>query len=126
MITLKALMSDPQYIALIARFGELDFVTRHHAVCADGFTLSIQASDTHRSTPSGNEDAPWAKLELGYPSEIEPLLEPYSEKPGSWDTVYNYVPWEVVEQVVAKHGGIADVSRSRTKEGIMSAKETGS
>ena len=46
-------------------------------------------------------------MELGYPSEPDELIEEYAE---DWDdltdTVYGYVPIEIVDKLLEKHGGI--------------------
>lgn len=75
---------------------------RNRAVCADGFTISIQASRGHYCTPRGDKaDGEYTTLELGYPSKREETLEKYRE-----DTIYPWVPIEAVEQVIENHGGI--------------------
>ena len=76
--------------------------------CNDGFSISIQASACHYCNPRATFEGPYTELELGYPSCSEELLIPYMEdncyKPE--DTVYPYVPVEVVDKVIKKHGGI--------------------
>ena len=81
--------------------------------CNDGFSISIQASLCHYCEPRRTFEGPYTEVELGYPSCSEELLIPYMEddycKPE--DTVYSYVPVEVVDKVIKKHGGIVyDVS----------------
>ena len=59
----------------------------------------------------------YSEVEIGYPSEHEPLLEEYAEtifEDGFidyTDTVYPYVPVKVVDNVLKKHGGI-DINKS--------------
>ena len=74
--------------------------------CAGGLELSVQASSTHYCTPR-NSAGPWTAVEIGFPSEqVEEFME-YAENPDApTDTVYGYVPVEVVEAVINKHGGI--------------------
>jgi hypothetical protein len=75
--------------------------------CADGFTMSIQASKYHYCIPR-NDAGPYTHVEIGFPSEVEPLLMPYAQdKDNPTDTAYGYVPKEIVEQVVFKHENIA-------------------
>ncbi len=75
--------------------------------CADGFTLSVQASEWTYCEPRDNT-GPWSRVEVGFPSEPEPLLMEWCEDPGRpTETVYGYVPIEVVQQVILKHGGRA-------------------
>lgn len=77
-------------------------LVRPHAKCKDGFSISIQASVFHYCTPRrGLKDCEYTHLELGYLSEYEEALEKYRE-----GTIYPYVPMKLVEDVIAKHGGI--------------------
>ena len=74
--------------------------------CTDGFVISVQASDNHRSTPQ-NLDGPYLEVEAGFPSEAEPDLVPYAEDVGDLTgTVYNYVPIGVILNIINKHGGV--------------------
>jgi|688.fasta_scaffold180697_3 hypothetical protein len=75
-------------------------------ICKDGFSMSVQASETHYCDPRQNE-GPWCEVEVGYPSAEEPLLFQYAETQGEWTkTVYPYTPIHVLAQVVERHGGI--------------------
>lgn len=89
--------------------------------CADGFTMSVQASSFHYCTPRIDNAAFYTAYEVGYPSAEEPLLLPYIERRYNYDgdgdgdgeditdptdTVYCCVPVEVVAQVIRKHGGL--------------------
>jgi hypothetical protein len=79
-----------------------------HIECADGLILSVQASSTHYATPRINH-GPYTHVEVGYPSEPVEELMPYAEDGDCpTQTVYGYVPVEVVEQVIESHGGIAN------------------
>jgi hypothetical protein len=85
---------------------------RSKLVCADGFTVSVQASQYHYCTP--REDDPehgYISVEVGFPS-VRP--EPWE---GTWEdlaenrddptgTVYGWVPVETVEALLESHGGI--------------------
>ena len=76
-------------------------------VCADGFNLSVQASETYYCKPRDN-DGPYTHVEIGFPSDVEPELMPYVEDvERPLDTVYAQVPIEVVLAVINKHGGLA-------------------
>ena len=77
--------------------------------CADGFTISVQAHDFAYCTPRQNE-GPHTHMEGGFPSMIpgEELLA-YMEGDDfkdPCDTVYPYVPREVFERELERHGGI--------------------
>ena len=74
--------------------------------CADGFSLSVQAGESIYCSPRSNM-GPWVEVEVGFPSVVEPLLFEYAESPGRWtDTVYPYVPIELVTSVIEVHGGV--------------------
>ena len=82
--------------------------------CKDSFTISVQARDGAYCTPREDyPDTPYTNVECGYPSSkptTEALLK-YAECFGSHgytDTVYGYVPIEVVQAELDTHGGIVD------------------
>lgn len=77
--------------------------------CADGLSLSVQAGSTAYCAPR-NGTGPWTQVEVGFPSErIEELME-YAEDPNEpTETVYGWVPIEIVEAVIEQHGGFAGV-----------------
>lgn len=81
---------------------------RSRIQCNDGFSISIQASSFHYCNPRRTFEGPYTELELGYPSCSEELLMPYIENDSREpeDTVYPYVPVEVVDEMIQKHGGI--------------------
>ena len=72
---------------------------RPEATFADGFKMSIQASDDHYCQKA--DDGSYASVEIGFPSSSEPLLNDYGD-----GEVYGYVPLTVVDAIIAKHGGI--------------------
>lgn len=75
--------------------------------CADGLTISVQASDGHYCDPRENV-GPWRTVEIGYPSEVVAEILPWVEDPENpTDTVYGWVPVDVVDAVIAAHGGFA-------------------
>jgi hypothetical protein len=72
----------------------------------DGFTMSVQAGSHSYSTPR-EMVGEYEELEVGFPSECEPLLEEYAEDSADLtETVYGYVPAEVILEVIEKHGGL--------------------
>ena len=74
--------------------------------CVDGFSMSVQASYSHYCSPR-NDHGPWATVEVGFPSHKCDDLMPYAENADApCDTVYGWVPVEVVEKVIADHGGV--------------------
>lgn len=85
-------------------------VVRDLTICKDGFTLSIQASNSHYCKPyNAVTDEDYTHFEVGYPSDEEPLLLPYKETADNdYRCVYPFVPKEVIEQIVEKHGGTVE------------------
>ena len=80
--------------------------------CADGFSVSVQGHpgaycSPERETPG----VPRTHVELGYPSEADPLLNEWCEdRERPTDTVYGHVPAEVVAALITKHGGLVTPS----------------
>lgn len=82
------------------------FIMRPRIICNDGFNMSVQAGYTLYSTPRTNENM-FSSCEIGFPSKKENLIMEYAEEPRKpLNTVYGYVPIEVIEEVIGKHGGI--------------------
>ena len=74
-------------------------------ICKDGFSLSVQVGELMYCTPRSDK-GPWNEVEVGFPSEKDDNLLPYAESPNKPEnTVYPYVPIELVESVMLKHGG---------------------
>lgn len=79
---------------------------RPQIVCKDGFAMSVQGSDGHCCTPRTNGYY-YSHVEVGYPSEEEILLMEYAKGASSpTQTVYGWVPVEIVDKIIEKHGGI--------------------
>ena len=77
-------------------------------ICADGFTMSVQADDGKYCEPKC-DSGPYISAEVGFPSHYDLHLQPYAEDPGSpTETVYGWVPAAVVRMVIDAHGGIID------------------
>ncbi len=77
--------------------------------CADGFSMSVQARETLYCTPRVNNAPSYSEVEVGFPSAPEELLMDYCEEPQNpTETVYAYVPVQVVTNVIAKHGGMVE------------------
>jgi len=78
-------------------------------VCADGFKMSVQAHGGSYCTPRMSGADKYTEVEVGFPSQAEEMLMKYAEEPSHpTQTVYAYVPVQVVTNVLAKHGGIVD------------------
>ena len=75
--------------------------------CADGFSMSVQASSHNYCSPRVDNAPSYDEVEVGFPNSYEPLLTSYAEdKENYTGTVYGWVPVGVVTMVCAKHGGI--------------------
>lgn len=79
---------------------------RPRLFCNDGFSISVQASKFHYCSPRLDGAQDYEKVELGYPSNEDELINDYAEDDNYTRTVYSYVPIEVVEKLIEKHGGI--------------------
>ena len=94
-----------------------------HIVCEDGFSMSVQVGYSLYSKPKKVAKR-YSEVEIGYPSEHEPLLEEWAEtifEDGSIDytnTVYPYVPVKIVDKVLKRHGGIDLTETLRRSEGL--------
>ena len=85
---------------------ENEYPMKPQIICNDGFKMSVQGSRTHYSTPRSNLDF-YSNMEIGYPSEkVEEFMEYVEDKDKPTDTVYGYVPSDIIQQVIEKHGGI--------------------
>ena len=77
-------------------------------VCADGFRMSVQANETAYCDPRDNT-GPYTEVEVGFPNREEPMLKQWAEDPNKLtETVYAWVPRQVILNVIAKHGGMGD------------------
>ena len=101
-------------------YGNKDPLMKHmmtssrlpHIVCSDGFEMSVQVGYHLYSEPKKVVKR-YSAVEIGYPSDHEPLIEEYvelsifeEESVDYTDTVYPYVPVKIVDKVLKKHGGI--------------------
>ena len=75
-------------------------------VCNDGFTMSVQGSSMNYCTPK-DDVGPYSEVEIGFPSEMEPLIQEFAETPTQpTETIYGWVKSETVWDVILKHGGV--------------------
>lgn len=81
------------------------FPVNTRATCPDGWSVSIIAKSGAYCSPRGDR-GPWTHVELGFPTAHEPDLEVYKEplQERHEDSVFPYVPVEVVEAILVKHG----------------------
>jgi hypothetical protein len=99
-------MTLSEFVKTTFKSDKYGFCMRPTIICNDGFTMSVQGSRTHYCTPRVTQDS-YYRMEIGFPSDQEDLIMEYAESPDRpTDTVYGYVPCEVIESVIIKHGGI--------------------
>lgn len=77
------------------------------AECADGYSVSIQASSLHYSIPRKNNAVPYDRVEIGYPTWWDEELKRFREYEDGG--VCPCVPVEVINDVLKKHGGIVSI-----------------
>jgi len=67
--------------------------------------MSVQANRTKYCNPR-NDEGPYTSVEVGFPSEKDPMLLPFAEDPSTpTETVYGWVDSAVVLEVIESHGG---------------------
>lgn len=80
-------------------------------ILMDGTELSIQASNFHYCSP--RQDLPYnqyTEFEIGFPSRVIPeIMEWVEDSSDPTGTVYACVPKSVIEDFIAKAGGVKDV-----------------
>lgn len=76
--------------------------------CKDGFSMSVQASKYHYCEPREDGARYYWQFEVGYPSGVEETLLPYSDDSVNPQdsAVFGFVPSEIIEEIIAMHGGI--------------------
>lgn len=96
----------------MARRGEDEAPLIKSVSCADGTSLSVQASRKHHCWPKNNE-GPYTQVEVGFPSKPPPsawaehCLGNFNEKP--CDSRYGAVPMSKVAEFIDLHGGFKPV-----------------
>ena len=89
---------------------------RPRLYCNDGYSISVQASSFHYCKPRLNGIQDYESVELGFPSTEDELINEYAEDDSDYTkTVYGYVPIEIIEELINKHGGIK-ANNNRTSE----------
>jgi hypothetical protein len=104
-------------VSILSESTNMRLFKRVH--CADGYSLSIQAryGAYCAPRPGGNAfgiggascdyEGPFYKVEIGFPNAHDAALDEWCEDPDDpTETVYGYVPVDVVRELIAKHGGM--------------------
>lgn len=89
--------------------GPLSSKITYPLLLADGTTLSIQASNTHYCSPRKTlEDYNnFEEFEIGFPSaEVEEIKEYAEDSSNYTNTVYGWVPKNVIDSIVKSRGGV--------------------
>ena len=71
--------------------------------------MSVQASDFNYCSPRRNliDSLSYYEFEVGFPSErVEEFMIYAEEAECPTETVYGWVPWEVIQGVINRNGGI--------------------
>lgn len=92
-----------EHNSTLRQFKQFDRVN-----CHSGLSMSIQANYTAYCSPRGTLpiDEYW-EVEIGFPNQVVPELLAYAEEPEKpTETVYPYVPVELVKKIIEKHGGV--------------------
>ena len=98
-----------------------DLKRNQPVVCADGFKMSVQAHAGAYCLPKMTDAPVYREVEVGFPNRREALLIEYAEDPDTpTETVYAYVPVQVVTNVIAKHGGM---SSGEVPRGVIPLKD---
>ena len=88
-----------------------DGFKRPKVVMGDGVSMNVQASAFHYCEPRRSGLEAYESYEVGYPSEVIEQLREYAETPVENDeellqSIYPFVPAEIISQIVMEHGGI--------------------
>lgn len=86
----------------IAREGASPIKGRQVITCADGFSLSINASRGGYCTPRA-DTGPYVSVEVGYPSG--PVPAEWQQYATDSAEIFGWVPVETVRALIASHGG---------------------
>ena len=74
--------------------------------CKNGLSLSVQANSSAYCSPR-EDTGPWESVEVGFPNRKVEALMPYAEQGDRpTETVYAWVPVELVEQIIQDNGGV--------------------
>ena len=81
--------------------------TRPWIVCNSGLIMSVQASHSHYCNPRQDDVDKYISVEIGFPNMVVDELLPYAEcEDEPTETVYGWVPVELVDEIIEKNGGM--------------------
>ena len=94
---------------LVANKGTGVFPMVPRIKCKDGFSLPVQCSSGSYCKPREDHSDFYWEVEVGYPSAEPENIMSYAEEPYKpTQTVYGYVPIDLVEELIEIHGGIVN------------------
>lgn len=99
MNTLQRLQAHLAAPCVTTRSGTVYKPVLEAVLCADGSTMSVQASETHYSSPRTNE-GPYTEVEVWCCGVI-----PAWDSWGDGDEPYAYLPIDLVVQEIDRRGG---------------------
>ena len=75
-------------------------------ICADGFHMSVGVGVFYFSRPRNCDAEEYTHMGIEFPSDADPLILEYAyDKDHPTETFYIYVPVDLIDAVIAKHGG---------------------
>lgn len=84
-------------------------------LCADGFTFSAQGHFGAYSTPRGDFEREYSRVEILGPQVAEFAAVAHEEQVGD-ERLYGYVPVSLVNAVIEQHGGLCAPNPDSTQE----------
>lgn len=103
-MTIEQFITETNSVKVTDRFNTQ---FRPRIICNDGFSMSVQASQYAYCMPRKTNNDSYTEMEIGFPDKIDELIWEYAEdKSNPTETVYGYVPIEVINAVIEKHKGI--------------------
>lgn len=85
-----------------------DCTVRPHVTCADGCTLSVQASEGHYCTPRADFAPHYTSVEVAFPTDAkrQPLQASFAGRADGGQPVWGWVPVTEVNDWIEAHGGL--------------------
>lgn len=93
--------------------AKADRPVAQHIRCADGTTLSVQASSLHHCAPK-SDTGPWEAVEVWYIKGPKGNNVSMTSWGGSRYDPYPYVPIRLVNDFIKRHGGLETPSDNAT------------
>lgn len=111
---LSQLVNEAVKARTVIRYSSYNRAKR--IVCKDGFSMSVQCGEGIYSYPRKDNCFPYSEFEVGFPSAKPLNFHEHAEMCGTndyTDTVYSYVPVELIGKEILYHGGLMKIAVSR-------------